>query len=178
METIEVTGVDGNAKVKNSTAVGIQSSGGELPSQIGIKKMKVTGVKGNAEVYNSVATGIDNGKMGSIENRQQTYNIENAHGVVVGQDMRGATVDQGGITGQRSGPKTYFEGKALSDISEVDIIGLLHEKKLEKHIPLFQTHGIDGDLLSQLDEDELKAFGIDDSFEKKKILNLKKCLPK
>ncbi|XP_048250408.1 uncharacterized protein LOC125371694 [Haliotis rufescens] len=155
MATIEVTGVDGKAKVKNSRAVGIQNSDGELPSQIGIKKMKVTGVKGNAVVVNSVATGINNGpmgsidignmevtgvkdnaevrnsvvsginngQMGSIENRQQTYNIENAHGVVGGQDMRGATVEQGGITGQSSGPKTYFEGKGSRQITNQGNIG-------------------------------------------------------
>ncbi|XP_071111896.1 uncharacterized protein [Haliotis cracherodii] len=178
MATITVTGADGNAKIKNSSVTGIQNSNGKLPPQKDVSSMEVTGAKGNAEVENSVVNGINNGQMGSIENRQHTYNIGNAQGVVGGQDMRGASVDQGGITGQKSGPIGYFKGKARSDISEEDIVGLLREKKLEKHIPLFEKHGIDGDLLSQLNEDELKAnFGIDDSFERKKILNLKKYLP-
>ncbi|XP_071111849.1 uncharacterized protein [Haliotis cracherodii] len=141
--------------------------------------MDVKGVTGDAHVDNSVVAGINQGQMESIENRQQTYNIENAHGVVGGQDMRRATVDQGEKnTGQRSGPTAFFKGKALSDITEDEIIGLLQNKKLEKHIQLFKKHGIDGDLSSQLNEDELGDFGIDDSFERKKILNLKKFLPK
>ncbi|XP_071111898.1 uncharacterized protein [Haliotis cracherodii] len=150
-----------------------------------MSKYDITMKGGEGTTETSNMAGFVHGGMGNTsttnhnqENRQQTYHIGNAQGVVGGQDMRGASVDQGGITGQRSGPIGYFEGKTLSDISEEDINGLLQEKKLEKHIPLFQTHVIDGDLLSQLNEDELKAFGIDDSFERKKILNLKKFLPK
>ncbi|XP_067659252.1 ankyrin repeat and SAM domain-containing protein 6-like [Haliotis asinina] len=144
----------------------------------------VTGVTGGRVERSNVA-GIVHGGMGNTlttthnqENRQQTYNIENAQGVVGGQDMRGASVNQGGLTGGRSGHSAHFEGKELADITEEDIVGLLREKKLAKHIQLFQEKGIDGDLLSQLTDGDLIDFGIDESFERKKILNLKKCLPK
>ncbi|XP_067659242.1 uncharacterized protein [Haliotis asinina] len=178
MATFNVTGVAGRAKVKNSSVAGIQGSDKGLQIQKDISKMEVTGVKDDAEVDNSVVAGINEGQMGSIENRQQTYNIGNAQGVVGGQDMRGASVNQGGFTGGRSGHSAYFEGKELADITEEDIVGLLREKKLAKHIQLFQEKGIDGDLLSQLTDGELIDFGIGESFERKKILNLKKCLPK
>ncbi|XP_046557249.1 ankyrin repeat and SAM domain-containing protein 6-like [Haliotis rubra] len=92
--------------------------------------------------------------------------------------MRDASVDKKGVTEGRSGHIGYFRGKELYDVTEEDIVGLLREKNLAKHIPLFQEHRIDGDLFSQVTDGELIDFGIGESFERKNILKLKKCLPK
>ncbi|XP_046558578.1 ankyrin repeat and SAM domain-containing protein 6-like isoform X2 [Haliotis rubra] len=145
---------------------------------------RIIGMTGG-QATNSYVAGQIEGGMGNTYHAPQQHaektfhnNVSGSSGVTTVNEVTGDTVNIGSGSNPTQQPASQAASTKLSDVTEEDIVGLLREKNLAKHTPLFQEHRIDGDLLSQLTDGELIDFGIGESFERKKILNLKKCLPK